>query len=175
MVRDIHCRQLMSLRSNYFSKSQHWCQIHEMTEPLSNILACLQVSRRINSSDQNRVVVILSCLFIWMNTSHEPQHLYSRCIGWHARHLIFNRFMQRPTLETAVFTPKVITKIFIVASYCLFGGTIVQKSTLQRISDIMTIGLWHFCLHVSSVSNAMLWARANLRPHLQYNCILNQV
>ena len=39
--------------------------------------------------------------------------------------------------------------------------------TVQRISDIMTIGLWHFCLHVSSVSNPMLWARANLRSHLQ--------
>ena len=48
-------------------------------------------------------------------------------------------------------------------------------SELQRISDIMTIGLWHFWLHVSSVSNAMLCARENLRPHLQYNCILNQV
>ena len=46
---------------------------------------------------------------------------------------------------------------------------------LQRISDIMTISLWHFCLHVSSVSSTMLWARANLRPHLQYNCMLNQV
>ena len=46
---------------------------------------------------------------------------------------------------------------------------------VQRISDILTIGLWHFCLHVSSVSNTMLWAKANLRPHLQYNCILNQV
>ena len=34
----------------------------------------------------------------------------------------------------------------------------------------MTIGLWHFSLHVSSVSNAMLWARANLRPHLQCSC-----
>ena len=32
-----------------------------------------------------------------------------------------------------------------------------------------------FVLHVSSVSNTMLWARANLRPHLQYSCILDQV
>ena len=46
---------------------------------------------------------------------------------------------------------------------------------LQNISVIMNIGLWHFCLHVSSVSNTILWARANLRPHLQYNCILKQV
>ena len=46
---------------------------------------------------------------------------------------------------------------------------------LQNILVIMTIGLWHFCLHVSSVSNTILWARANLGPHLQYNCILTQV
>ena len=56
--------------------------------------------------------------------------------------------------------------------YC---SKISFQRSIQRISDIMTIGLWHFCLHVSSVSNAMLWTRANLKPHLQYNCILNQV
>ena len=30
-------------------------------------------------------------------------------------------------------------------------------------------------MFVTSVSNAMLRARANLRPHFQYNCIVNQV
>ena len=65
-----------------------------------------------------------------------------------------------------LFRPRKVVWVCLVVLYPI--GTVAEtKCRVQRISDILTISLWHFCLHVSSVSNAMLLARENLRPHLQ--------
>ena len=62
----------------------------------------------------------------------------------------------------------------------LFADSINIEKDRGEITATEDIGYYDYrpvtlCLHVSSVSNAMFRARANLRPHLQYNCKLNQV